>query len=224
MKGPRFHVFGAHAAHPRAPELAEAAHALLFRYASEIVAAFGLCPFLHNVETGMGDVGIILDTVPDLATAQHAIKTLGGPVLHLAYPLTTVGSSEFERFGSKLAQSLRSVLPEPLVHATFHPALVGGRETAHRLIGLLRQSPDPFVQLIPPGTMQGGTVLASIDAKGALELPAPIDVPIGNESRADAMYRRLMSGDVERVLALAAELRAEREARYGALAKEIAAS
>ncbi len=221
---PRFHVFGARAGHPRAQELAEAAHDLLFRYASEIVAAFRLCPFLHNVESGMGDVGIILDPVPDLATAQAAIRALGGPVLHLSYPLAGVGSSEFERFGSKLAQSLRSVLPEPLVHATFHPELTGGKETAHRLIGLLRQSPDPFVQLIPPGMMQGGTVLASVDAKGALELPAPIDVPIGTESRAEAMYRRLMAGDVERVLALAAELRALREQRYGALARELAAA
>ncbi|HTJ82726.1 MAG TPA: hypothetical protein VL400_13475 [Polyangiaceae bacterium] len=221
-KRPQFTIFGERASHPRARALAEAAHALLFRYASDVVAAYGLCPFLHNVETGMGDVGIVLDTVPSQETAQAAIVALGGPVIHLAYPLARATASEFERFGSKLAQSLRTVLPEPLVHATFHPELAGGRENAHRLIGLLRQSPDPFVQLIPPGMMKGGTVLVTPGPGGVLDLPKTLDIPQGNESRADAMYRRLMEGDVDRVIALLASMRAEREATYGALAREIA--
>ena len=223
-KGPRFTIFGERASHPRALELAESAHALLLRYASEVVAKYSLCPFLHNVETGMGDVGIVLDVEPSIETGQAAIRELGGPVIHLAYPLATGTASPFERFGSKLAQSLRGVVPDPLVHATFHPALTGGRENAHRLIGLLRQSPDPFVQLIPPGMMQGGTVLVTPSATGELALPDMIDVPQGNESRADAMYRRLMTDGVDSVLSLLESMRTERESTYGALAREIAAS
>lgn len=207
-------IFGKLAGHPRAEELSGEVHRMLQRYATEVVATYRLCPFLHNVESGLGDVGIMLDPEPDIASAEHAIRTLGGSVLHLVYPLTTFGASPFERFGSKLAQGLKNSFPDPLVHATFHPELTGGMENAHRLIGKLRNAPDPFVQLIPPGMMQGGTVLAE----------RPEDAPAAGESRADAMYRRMMGGDVDRALALIAELGKEREARYGELARAIAAS
>lgn len=179
----------------------------MFRYANEVVAAFGLCPFLHNVETGMGAVGVVLDPEPDVETAAQAIVDLGANVVHLVYPISKVGSSAFERFGSKLAQELQRRLPERLVHATFHPDLTGGTENAHRLVGLLRQAPDPFVQFIPPGLHEGGTVLAGAEPPG--------------EGRAEATFRRLMQGPVEEVQSKLEALRKERSDRYSSLADEI---
>jgi hypothetical protein len=203
----RFRVYGARASHPRAAELAAEVHDLLFRYAAEIVAGYGLCPFLHNVDTGMGAVGVVLDVEPDVEIAVAALRDLGQNVVHLVYPLQTGGSSAFERFGSRLAQELTRRLPDPLVHATFHPDLTGGTENAHRLVGLLRQAPDPFVQFIPPGLHEGGTVLAGAEPP--------------SEGRAEAMYRRLMQGPADEVLSRLEALRAVRRERYSSLANEI---
>lgn len=209
---PSFFVYGAHRDHPRATEIATAAHALLVRYATEVVAKYGLCPFLRGVDAGLGAVGVILDTEPDLETAVAAIDHLAEPVLHIVYPVFTGTPSTFERFGSKLAEALRKRRSDPLVHASFHPGMTGGRENAYRLIGLLRQAPDPFVQFIPPGLQQGGTVMAGEDA--------------GGESHADARFSRFMAGGAElaeEVLGAIAELREERERTYGELARSIQA-
>lgn len=208
----RFRVYGAHAGHPRARELATETHDLLFRYAAEVVAAFKLCPFLHNVDTGMGAVGIVLDVEPDVETAVAAVQDLGANVLHLVYPLQRGGASAFERFGSRLSQELARRLKDPLVHATFHPELTGGTENAHRMVGLLRQAPDPFVQFIPPGLHEGGTVFAGE------EVPA--------EGRAEATFRRLVKGPpdpgpADEVLSRLEALRAVRRERCSSLAEEI---
>jgi len=203
-------LFGAKRTHPRARELASEVHDLLMRYATEVVGQFALCPFLHNVEVGMGKVGIILDAEPSVEVALAAIVDLDEPVLHLVFPLAQMSAAKFEPFGSKLAEAVRRTLPEPLVHATFHPDLTGGRENAHRLVGLLRQSPDPFVQFVPPGLAQGGTVLAG--------------EAVPEHSHADARFERLMKGPIEALVDRIAALKRERETRYAELASLVAGS
>jgi hypothetical protein len=158
----------------------------------------------------MGRVGIILDPEPSVELALAAIVDLDEPVLHLVFPLARQPASKFEPFGSKLADAVRRKLRDPLVHATFHPDLTGGRENAHRLVGLLRQAPDPFIQFVPPGLAQGGTVLAGE------AVPAC--------SHADARFERLMKGPIEPLLAHIAALKLERETRYAELATLIADS
>lgn len=209
-----YRVFGELADHPRAVELATKSHALLVRYTTEVVAAHRLCPFLKTVGSGLGAVGVMLDVKPDVERAVTAILTLGEPVVHLVYPLFAgPDASTFERFGNKLAEAVRKARREPLVHASFHPEMVGGTENAHRLIGLLRQSPDAFVQFIPPGLQEGGTVLSGED--------------VPSKSHADDRYGRLMrdsateAGDI---LAKLAELKRVRAQEYGSLAETVAAT
>ena len=205
-KGARVRAFGSLADRPGATELAEQAHALMRRYAAEVVAPFALCPHLHNVDTGLGAVGVVLEVEPTIEVGVEAIRALDANVVHLIYPLHAAGSSPFERFGNKLAEALRRALPEPLVHACFHPAMVGGTENAHRLIGLLRQAPDPFVQFIPPGMQGGGTVLAGYAT---------------SESRADTNFARLVPERIDALLATIEGLRRERAA-LATLAERVA--
>lgn len=208
-----FRVFGELAEHPLADEVASKSHALLVRYTTEVVAAYRLCPFLKTVGSGLGAVGVMMDVKPDVERAVAAILELSEPVVHLVYPLFAgPDASTFERFGNKLAEALRKARREPLVHASFHPEMVGGTENAHRLIGLLRQSPDAFVQFIPPGLQEGGTVLSGEEAS--------------TKSHADERYGRLMkdsgveAGDV---LAKLADLKRARAQEYGSLAETVAA-
>ncbi len=204
----RLRIFGSAASHPKARALGEEVHRVLFRYAREVVAAHALCPFLHNVEVGMGVVGVVLEPTPEPEQTLAIMRQIGEPVLHLVFPLFIGDASKFERFGSKLANLVQRSFPEPLVHATFHPELVGGTENAYRLIGLLRQAPDPFVQFIPHGLQQGGTVLAG-----------SADPSI---SHAEARFSRLSEpGKVEQLLAVIAELKRDRAASYQALIDEI---
>ncbi len=209
---------GSLAAHARAEAYAAEVCALLHFYATEIVAANRLCPFLHNVDNGLGAVCVVLDREAVVEEAVAAIKATEASVLHVAYPLiprgeaasgpaTASSSSRFERFGNALAEGLRRSNGERLVHATFHPELVGGTENPHRMVGLLRRAPDPFVQFIPPGMHEGGTVLA-----GA-ELPTV--------SPLEATYERIVGGGrlaaLEGRLAELYRARDDRDARFAEL-------
>jgi hypothetical protein len=214
----KLHIGGRFAGHPRAGELASAASALLHRYASEVVYAHRLCPFLQNVETGMGAVCVMLDTEADVARTTAALLATGSNVAHVLFPLVRGEAPPFERFGNKLSESVRKARSEPLVHASFHPRMVGGYENAHRMVGLLRRAPDPFVQFIPPGMQAGGTVHAS---------ETPTDEPY-----VESTFRRLggpsssaeLSAGFAAIEALLGSLHHERERSYAALADEIAAS
>lgn len=160
----------------------------------------------------MGSVGGVLEVEPDPQAVLEMMREIGSPVQHLAFPLFRGSSSAFERFGSKLADLVQRGFEEPLVHATFHPDLVGGTENAYRLIGLLRQAPDPFVQFIPHGLQKGGTVLAA-SREGAQP----------EESHADARFRRLgESGVIDELLATIRALKEDRARSYAALIDEIA--
>jgi hypothetical protein len=205
---------GEAASHPRAEAYAAEACALLHVYATEIVAQHRLCPFLHNVDNGLGAVCVVLDRDPDVDEAFRAVQASGASVLHVVFPLLARGestgatgpssSSRFERFGNALAEKIRRAHSEPLVHATFHPELVGGTENPHRMVGLLRRAPDPFVQFIPPGMHEGGTVIAGAELPGKSPLESTFE-------------RIVVGGQLAGLEARLAELhraRDERDARF----------
>jgi hypothetical protein len=83
--------------------------------------------------------------------------------------------------------------------ATFHPSLAGEIDDPHRLIGLLRRAPDPFVQLIPEGLHEGGTVIVGAEP---------------GRDNAEANFDRLRGGGIEPILALLADIRADRDRSY----------
>jgi len=151
------------AQHEQAGAFAEQVRRCLRRYAAEVVFAHGLCPFLKDVDTGFGAFIVVLDDELDAEVGAQAILQANTTVLHVVYPLVRLDSGPFERFGSELNDALKGRVDELPVHATFHPQMVGARDDPNRLVGLLRQSPDPFVQFIPGGLHGGGTVYAGME-------------------------------------------------------------
>jgi len=197
-------VFGAHRDAAGAAAFAEVVADLMHRYARDIVAKNHLCPFLHNVEAGLGAVCVGLDRELDPVATAGAIRATGREVVHVVFPLADrANAPPFERFGNSVAETLRKDGGPPMVHATFHPAMIGGRENAHRLVGLLRRSPDPFLQFIPPGMQPGGTVMQGD--------PLPKAPALG-----DTFTRMVGQGALDDLVRELDALHAERAERYAA--------
>lgn len=192
-------LLGRLAREPHAPELAADASHLLRRYAREVVAEFELCPHLRSLDDGLGAVCVVLDRALDPAVTARAVRAIGRKVVHVVFPLAAVEASVFERFGNAVAEHLGTADPR-LVHATFHPEMKGGDENAGRIVGLLRRSPDPFVQLIPDGIQQGGTTLFGAAAAA--------------DSYLESTYRRLRGPLLAQLADRQAALRDERRRRY----------
>ncbi|MFT3773553.1 MAG: hypothetical protein QM820_49895 [Minicystis sp.] len=204
------------ATHPEAANFAAEVHRIHRRYASEVVAANRLCPFLRDVDTGFGAFVAMLDPrpEPDVEATVAAIRAAGNPVIHVVFPLIRPAPSLFERFSGRLSGALKRALPNPPVMATFHPDLVGDTDEPHRLVGLLRRAPDPFVQMIPQGMNEGGTVFAPLPGPGESMpiVPEPVD-------SAQVNFDKLKDGGVEPLLALIAEIRADRDRSYAPFLK-----
>jgi hypothetical protein len=204
---PRLH--GPLAAHAAAARFAAEVHRVHRRYAAEVVAANRLCPFLRDLETGFGAFVVALDPAePDVEATVGAILAADSPVIHVIFPLVLPAPTAFERFAGKVGQALKRALRDPPVMATFHPDLAGDDDDPHRLVGLLRHAPDPFVQLIPRDMSQQGTIFAPITA-AAPEVSAP-EPPVDS---AQTNFEKL-EGRLAPLLALMAEIRADRDRSY----------
>lgn len=203
-------IRGKLATHPNAHAFAAEVLHVNKRYATEIVQQFGLCPFTRDVDVAFGKFCVMLDHEPDHDATRAAIVEAKSPVLHVVFPLALPAPNVFERFASTLVASLRGHLASPPVMAAFHPELVGDRDNAHRMIGLLRRSPDPFVQFIPAGNHEGGTVFAS-SVDEAEEAAG---------DRSELNFKRLRGGKLDELLAIVADIRADRDRRYAPYASE----
>jgi hypothetical protein len=201
-------IRGKFALHPHARAFATEVVHVHKRYATEIVQHYALCPFTRDVIVAFGKFCVMLDRVPDHDATRAAIVEAKSPVIHVVFPLALPPANVFERFASTLVASLRGLLDSPPVMAAFHPELVGDRETAHRMIGMLRRAPDPFVQFIPAGNHEGGTMFASSVEEAE---NAALD-------RSELNFRRLQGGKLDELLAIAADIRADRDRRYAAFA------
>jgi len=210
-------VVGALAAHYRAEELVAAVHALHLRYAREVVGAFGLCPFMNDPESAFGRFCVILERRLDVLLARDVVLAAPG-VVHLVYPLVREGCHTMERFGNALHEAVRREVfargeSTPPVHATFHPEMEGDTTTTQRRIGLVRRAPDPFVQFVPQGLTGGGSTFVDPTSLDLAALLAATAKPKGRVANLD-------DADLERIVALLAELRSEREATYPRLVDE----
>ena len=187
------------------------------RYASEVVARNQLCPFLRDVDTGFGRFCVMLDVEPDVPSALATVLAADSAVIHLVYPLHAAPPSPFEKFSGKLAEALKQTLRNGPVMATFHPDLPGDGVTQSRLIGLLRHAPDPFVQLIPEGLHQGGTMYAGATDLELTTTEAAVDPTQAN-------FAKMRGGVLEEIVALLADIRADRDRSYAPFLAAFAAA
>jgi hypothetical protein len=194
-------VRGALASHPAAAGFAREVARVHRRYAAEVVGAFSLCPFMKDPDTAFGHFCVMLDWTPDGAATLNAVLEADSSVIHLIFPCTDAPAAAFERFASSVRESLASWIPRPPVMAVFHPEMNGDFSSSHRLVGLVRRAPDPFIQLVPEGLHEGGTIF--IDSLDKL-----------SKSPTEQTFARLTEADRARIVAELSDIRADRMASY----------
>lgn len=232
-------LFGPLRDHPVARPFAEQVVRVHRRYATEVVAAHQLCPFVRDVDVAFGRFVVVLTHQTIVPEAQDAYRRAENPVVHIVYPLLTGPSPDFERFGADVGRAARDVwrsIPpgdgrfgaEAPVIATFHPRLAGERTSPHRLIGLLRRAPDPFVQIIPGGHHESGTTVASLTdiEKLSPEVLAKIlaAVPPPPKDRAQETFKRLSAATLDDLAATVADIHADRDRSYAPFLPELSAA
>ena len=199
-------VRGRLAEHPAARALAAEVARVHLRYGREVVGAWSLCPFLKDAETAFGAFFVLLDPEPTADAVVACVLEAKESVGHVVCPLARAAPSPWERLSNAVGEGLRARGAGDTVLAAFHPDLAGDVTSAHRLVGLLRHAPDPFIQFVPAGLAEGGTTLGGYGAK--------VDP-------ADANFARLASGGVEQVLSLLADIRADRDRSYAPFLAEL---
>lgn len=232
-------LFGSLRGHPAAIPFAEQVVRVHRRFAVEVVAAHRLCPFVKDPDVAFGRFCVGLTERTDLDEARDVFVRAGNPVLHIVYPLIRGPAGDFERFGGDVGRAARDVWralpagdgrygPEPPVIATFHPGLAGERTSPHRMIGLLRRSPDPFVQIIPGGHHESGTVVAPITDITALtpEMIAKLLAiqPPPPKDRIHETFARMTPALFDEIAATIADIMADRDRSYAPLLLELRAS
>lgn len=229
-------LFGSLRDHPAAAPFSREVVRVHKRYATEVVYGHRLCPFLRDVNRDFGRFCIAMTERPDLDEARAAFIRAESAIIHMVYPLVTTAAPDFERFGGDVGRAARDVWratpegdtrfgPEPPVIATFHPKLAGDRTAPHRLIGLLRRAPDPFVQVIPGGHYDSGTVLAPMHDVKELT-PEMLQkvlaaVPPPPRDRSMETFKRLSPDLLDEIAKTVADIHADRDRSYAPYLKEM---
>ena len=134
------------------------------RYVTEVVLAFGLCPWAEGVLRG-GTLArhVLLDARPAPADVLPIIDAWAGQgdstsagveveVGFVILPRHAGGRGAFDSFAEAIRRADRARRPvgaaAPFVIAVFHPQGLERFTGPHQLVSFLRRSPDPLLQLV----------------------------------------------------------------------------
>jgi len=136
------------------------------RYVTEVVLAFGLCPWAEGVLRG-GTLArrVLLDARPTPAEVLPIIDAWAGQgddrsgveagfveVGFVIVPRHAGGRGAFDSFAEAVRRADRARRPvgaaAPFMIAVFHPQGLEQFTGPHQLVSFLRRSPDPLLQLV----------------------------------------------------------------------------
>lgn len=193
-------LVGRRATAPGAAEFAAETVGLLHSYAREVIGAFRLHSDLGEVGDTSQAVCVVLDHTPDPPIVAEALRSAWRGVVYVVLPLAHMTPTELDRFAAGVTDRLSNEAPR-IVHATFHPELTApSPDTASLLVTALRRSPDPFVQFLPFGILDGTASSFGLTLAAAAFL--------------EAAYHGFRDASLSAVVAAQLELRDERRRRY----------
>ena len=129
------------------------------RYVSEVVLAFGLCPWADGVLRAGGLARRVLpgrdpapaDCLPIIDEWSGAAQN-EADIGFIILPLRGGSSGSFDSFAEAVRRADRArrprERPSPFVIAAFHPDGAQRFEGPHQLVSFVRRTPDPLLQLV----------------------------------------------------------------------------
>lgn len=183
------------------------------RYLTEVVEAFGLCPFARQVRLGGGlERRVSFDRAGDAAAAHALVTELGADsrveLGLLIYPMLALDPDAFDRLVQRLRQANADRGGERPVFAMapFHPRAAFSAASPERLVGLFRRAPDPTIQLVR---------LAALDALRQDGASGELSRRITADNHA-----RFVSEGLERFQAVYDDIEADRARSYAKFAAD----
>jgi hypothetical protein len=147
---------------PDAEPIVREALRLCDRYVSEVVLAFGLCPWAEGALRG-GRVrrAVCAAAAPAPADCLRFIDGAdAGAEVEIAlvvFPRLAAGWGAFDAFAERVRRADRARRPvgaaATFLIAAFHPDGVTHAASPHQLVSLLRRTPDPMLQLVRASTL-----------------------------------------------------------------------
>ncbi len=133
------------------------------RYQTEVVDAYGLCPWAERATLdGKVRERVLLQAdeiglEPTLAAIDEWSRDPSADVAFVIYPRLPSGRQEFHDFAARVrsADASRHDLGcIPFVFAAFHPDAEPDADDPERFIPFLRRTPDPTLQLLRASTLE----------------------------------------------------------------------
>ena len=129
----------------------------------DLVEELGLCPWARPARRG-GELRVHVEILADHAGAEAGIAALVSRLVEVTRAwdvdpgmrvgLLVVPDLPLSPPGWRAVRDAVGARAPRYVLADFHPESEGGGENADRLVGMLRRSPDPFLQLVPHAVMR----------------------------------------------------------------------
>jgi hypothetical protein len=203
------------------------------RYAVEVVEALGLCPWAeHARKTGRARELVLLADRPNVGPVLQAISEHTArpelEILLVIFPRLLTDRRRFEHFVAEIreADAKRHALGEiPFAMAAFHPDATPDLHDSERLIPFLRRTPDPTIQLVRRSSLDRvrerspeGTEFVELRFIDPLAF-ASTETRSLRERIADTNRATVVELGVERVEALLADIRRDRNESYAKLTR-----
>ena len=204
------------------------------RYVTEVVEAFGLCPWARRARmAGKVRLEVMLqihpaprDLVPCLDSIAADSNTDIGVLL---FPRVGLDRHQFRRFVGRLREYDADRYPPgraPLLMADFHPHAEPDMNSPERLVSFIRRTPDPTVQLLRSSVVHAarnhpdhgtvahsGAILASLARASGCAGRAADHKPL-HQQVAEENHATIARFGVDQLRAILDDIRRDRDRSY----------
>lgn len=194
------------------------------RFLTEVVEAFGFCPWAAGARTsGALHRAVLLDEDAELAVEQVLKLDERVLVAILIFPRFTGPPERFEELLLRVrtAEEARRGGRSPFVTALFHPALRWSFDSPQQLVPFFRRSPDPAIQFVRFSSLESvrsgspsGKFLFEASAAGWAELARRLQTVPVSDRIAQSNFDVVLRAGLARIEAIYADIAADRAKSY----------
>jgi hypothetical protein len=126
------------------------------RYSRELIEGYNLCPWAQKArEEGRVLVEVWVGEKPPVSAVSERVSDVGyandADIAFFLFPESTLERAAFERYVGDVQQAYRTLRGQAgtdMALVPFHPVAEADTSASHRLVPLIRRTPDPTIQAI----------------------------------------------------------------------------